>query len=182
MWGELPDEGKTRWSRVRQPTRHPLSCSMITALVVPEQSVRTMSPLGIVAGWGPAPGRKPGLGTCWLCRLVTGARAQARAGNVWAPPPFCPTPRTRTPPVGRSGHIRVSPPPSRPWVRTVSMPEQGLSALLKSQLPVSQSVSTGSLTSRQDSSGWVSVRILLMPCLPCMRLPGEGFSRVHTPP
>ena len=99
---------------------------------------------------GASPGREHCLGTM-ACRLVTGARAQARAGNVAYPPSL--SPRTRTPPVDRCGHIRVPPSLTGLGNDQLSASEQGPSALLTSQLPISQSAQGLRDSSKQDTSG-----------------------------
>ena len=85
------------------------------------------------AGWRPAPGRRPGLGTRWhkrrvpygsRSRVVTGVRAKARTGNVLPngndlpippPPPSLPSPIPRTiPPRRPIVVIHGFPPSSRP--------------------------------------------------------------------
>jgi hypothetical protein len=102
---------------------------------------------------GASPGWEHCLGTM-VCRLVTGARAQARAGNVaYPPPPPSLSPRTRTPPVDRCGHIRVPPSLTGLGNDQLSASEQGPSALLTSQLPISQSAQGLRDISKQDTSG-----------------------------
>ena len=96
------------------------------------------------AGWRPVPGRRPGLGTCWLMRRVpsgsrsrleTGVRAKARTGNDSPTPP--PPPSlfpVRCPPVDRMWSYTGFPHPPGPC----QCPRLVLSVRRQSALLISQ--------------------------------------------